>query len=46
MLPTEPAKKAIGRNTETRVTLMPISAAVIWPIAFLVASRGGSPPRS
>ena len=43
MLPTEPLKKAIGRNTETRVTLMPISAAVIWPIAFLVASRGDRP---
>jgi len=43
MLPTEPAKKAIGRNTDTSVTLMPTSAAVICPIAFLVASRGGRP---
>ena len=25
------------------MTLMPTSAAVIWPIAFLVASRGGRP---
>ncbi len=43
MLPTEPAKNAIGRNTETSVTLMPTSAAVIWPIAFFVASRGDRP---
>ena len=43
MLPTEPAKKAIGTNTETRVTEMPISAEVICPIAFLVASRGERP---
>ena len=43
MLPTAPLKNAIGRNTDTSVTLMPISADVIWPIAFLVASRGDSP---
>ena len=43
MLPMAPLKKAIGRNTETRVTLMPIRAAVICPIAFLVASRGLRP---
>ena len=43
MLPTEPAKNAIGKNTETSVTLMPMSADEIWPIAFLVASRGDRP---
>ena len=43
MLPTEPAKKAIGTNTDTSVTVMPTSAAVICPIAFLVASRGLRP---
>ncbi len=43
MLPTEPPKNAIGRNTDTSVTVMPMIAAMIWPIAFLVASRGGRP---
>ena len=43
MLPTAPPKKAIGTNTDTSVTVMPTIAATIWLMAFLVASRGGSP---
>ena len=43
MLPTEPAKNAIGMNTAASVTVMPMIAAVIWPIALRVASRGGNP---
>ena len=40
MLPTAPAKNAIGTNTLTSTTVMPITAPVIWPIALRVASRG------
>jgi hypothetical protein len=43
MLPTEPLKKAMGRNTETSTTVMPMMAPVIWPIALRVASCGDRP---
>jgi hypothetical protein len=43
MLPTEPGKNAIGMNTAAKVTVMPTMAAVIWPIALRVASRGLKP---
>ena len=43
MTPTEPPKKAMGMNTAVSTSAMPISAPVISPIDFSVASRGGSP---
>ncbi len=41
MMPVEPPKNAIGRNTAPSTTVMPISAPVISPIDCWVASRGG-----
>ncbi len=43
MTPTEPGKKASGTKTAIRTAVMPTMAPVIWPMAFRVASRGGSP---
>jgi len=43
MMPTEPGKNAIGMNTATSTRVMPMIAPVICPMAFLVASLGGSP---
>ena len=42
-MPTEPGKNAIGMNTDISTSVMPMTAPVICPIAFSVASRGGSP---
>eukprot|EP01041_Mallomonas_annulata_P020152 gene20152-39794_t len=33
MLPTEPAKKASGTNTETTPTAMPVMPPEAWPVA-------------
>ena len=43
MLPTEPAKKASGMNTDTSTTVTPTIAPEICPIALRVASSGGKP---
>ena len=43
MMPTEPGKNAIGTNTPIITSVTPMMAPEIWPIAFLVASFGGSP---
>ena len=43
MIPTEPGKNAIGRNTAIRTRVMPTMAPVIWAIALRVASFGDSP---
>ena len=43
MLPTEPAKKASGTNTDISTTVIPTMAPEIWPMALRVASSGGSP---
>ena len=40
MTPTEPPKKAIGRNTADSTSAIAISAVVISPIDWMVASRG------
>src|SRR5215218_5204762 len=40
MPPVVPGKKAIGTNTETSTSVMPMTADVIWVIAFTVASYG------
>ena len=34
MLPTEPAKNAIGMNTDTSTTVIPMMAPLICPMAF------------
>jgi hypothetical protein len=43
MLPTAPAKKASGTNTDTSTTVTPTMAPLIWPIALRVACSGGRP---
>ena len=43
MLPTDPAKKAIGRNTAISTVVMPMMAPEICPIALRVASLGDRP---
>ena len=43
MLPVAPLKKASGRNTATRITVMPITAPEIWLMALMVAALGGRP---
>jgi len=43
MLPTAPAKKAKGTNTEISTTVIPTMAPEIWPMALRVASIGPSP---
>src|SRR5215204_559988 len=42
MAPVVPGKNAIGTNTDTRTSVMPMTAEVIWLIAFTVASYGES----
>ena len=42
-MPTEPAKKASGTNTEISTTVMPTMAPEICPMALSVAWRGGRP---
>src|SRR3954470_8708312 len=42
MPPVEPGKNAIGTNTATSTSVMPMTAEVIWLIAFTVASYGDS----
>ncbi len=42
-MPTEPGKNAIGMNTATSTSVMPMIAPVIWLIALRVASLGDSP---
>ena len=43
MLPVAPPKKASGMNTDTRITVVPTTAPVIWLMALMVAALGGSP---
>ena len=43
MMPTEPGKNAIGRNTAISTRVMPTMAPVICDIALRVASLGDSP---
>ncbi len=43
MLPTAPAKKAIGTNTAVSTVVTPMMAPEIWPIALRVASLGDRP---
>ena len=43
MMPTDPGKKAIGRNTAIRTSVMPMMAPVICFIALRVASFGDRP---
>src|SRR3954466_3176452 len=42
MAPVVPGKNAIGTNTDTSTSVMPMTAEVIWLIAFTVASYGDS----
>ena len=46
MLPVAPLNMASGMNTEMSTAVMPTTAPEICPIAFFVASRGGSPSSS
>src|SRR5690625_691493 len=41
--PTEPSIKAKGMKTTVKIRVIPIMAPLIWGIALMVASLGGSP---
>ena len=44
--PVMPGMKATGRNTDSSTRVMATMGPVIWPMAFLDASRGDSPSSS